>query len=86
LRNDSHLSSSGMQARAMEEGDMQVQAALNGLVQLDAVDMLREALLTALEPKVSAFCQDWLCGNEIRGIMYFTNGASMNFATSSSMM
>ena len=36
----------------MEEGDVQVQAALDGLVQLDAVDMLREALLTALEPQV----------------------------------
>lgn len=42
----------GLQAKAMEEGDIQVQAALDGLVQLDAVDMLREALLTALEPQV----------------------------------
>ena len=41
-----------LQAKAMEEGDVQVQAALDGLVQLDAVDMLREALLTALEPQV----------------------------------
>lgn len=31
---------------------MQVQEALDGLVQLDAVDMLREGLLTALEPQV----------------------------------
>ena len=36
----------------MEEGDVQVQQALDGLVQLDAVDMLREGLLTALEPQV----------------------------------
>ena len=41
-----------LQVRAMEEGDVQVQQALDGLVQLDAVDMLREGLLTALEPQV----------------------------------
>lgn len=41
-----------MQGRALEEGDVLVQAALDGLVQLDAVDMLREGLLTALEPQV----------------------------------
>jgi hypothetical protein len=47
-----HVTIPCMQVRGMEEGDVQVQAALDGLVQLDAVDMLREALLTALEPQV----------------------------------
>lgn len=42
----------GFRAGGTEEGDVKVQQVLSALVQLDAVDMLRDGILTAVEPQV----------------------------------
>lgn len=42
----------GFRAGGTEEGDVRMQKLLDALVQLDAVDLLRDGVLTAVEPQV----------------------------------